>query len=120
MRKILTCVISFLLIFSLFIVPVSARQVEGGQVGGGPGQENPMPNIDENMSAMDLIGKIIDTICSIGFFIGIVMVAIGIFMLVFAYKDDNTENISRGARMAIIGALLTGLKFLLKATGFIE
>ena len=76
--------------------------------------------INTGMTTEGLVGGIIDFVCTAAMYIGFVIAAAGIFMFIMAYKDDNAESQSRGARMAVVGALLIGLKPLLKLTGLIK
>lgn len=76
--------------------------------------------INDNMDTKDMIGGIIGFIIEVAKWMGLVVVAAGIFMFVFAYKDDNAEAQSRAARFAVVGALLLGLEAILKVTGLIS
>lgn len=73
--------------------------------------------IKTNLNTDTLVGGIIDVICEISKYTGIVVVASGAFMLFFAYKDDNAEQQSRAVRFLIVGALAMGLKTFLKMIG---
>lgn len=77
-------------------------------------------NINENTDIGVLIGSIVEFICKIAFYIGIVVLIIGIFMLVMAYKDDNSEQQTRGVRVAVVGAALVGFRMLLQVAGLIS
>jgi Na+/melibiose symporter-like transporter len=76
--------------------------------------------IKTNITTEGLVGGIVGFVIKAAFYIGIVVLATGIFMFVFAYKDDNAESQSRGARFAVVGALLVGLRVLLQLVGIIE
>lgn len=41
-------------------------------------------------------------------------------MLIMAYKDDNSEQQTRGVRVAVVGAALMGLQALLRLTGLVS
>lgn len=90
------------------VVPVSAE-----------GEED-IPVIKSDLETEVMLGGIINFICSVARYMGIVIVAAGIFMLIFAYKDDNAEAQSRAVRFAVIGAVMLSLKTILGWTGLIE
>lgn len=75
--------------------------------------------INDDMTTETMIGGIIGFIIEVARYMGFVVVAAGIFMFVFAYKDDNAEAQSRAARFAVVGAILLSLKTILKLTGLI-
>lgn len=77
-------------------------------------------SINTGLDTEQLVGGIIDFICKVAFYMGFVVVATGVFMLVFAYKDDNAEGQSRAVRVAVVGAILIGLTSILKLTGIIN
>lgn len=96
------------------VLPVSAaNEVEGG------GGEAPV-TINSDLETEEMLGGIITFICTVARYMGIVIVAAGIFMLIFAYKDDNAEAQSRAVRFAVIGAIMLSLKTVLKWTGLIS
>lgn len=76
--------------------------------------------INDGMTTEKMIGGIIEFIIEVARYMGFVVVAAGIFMFVFAYKDDNAEAQSRAARFAVVGAILLSLKTILKLTGLIS
>lgn len=75
--------------------------------------------IKTDLSTDAMIGGIVDFICKVAFYIGAVVLVSGIFMFIFAYKDDNAESQSRAIRFAVIGAVLLGLKQMLNLIGII-
>ena len=77
-------------------------------------------SVNMNLSTDQLIGSIVDFICNVAMYIGIVIVVTGIFSIVLAYKDDNAEGQSRAIRLAVVGGVLVGLKPLLKVIGIIS
>ena len=77
-------------------------------------------SINTSAAPTNVVSGIIDFICTVAMYIGFVVTASGIFMFIMAYKDDNAESQSRGARMAVVGALLIGLKPLLKLVKIIR
>lgn len=126
--KVLVCVLTVFMICSTCVVPTYAKiqsDIVQDNFDGDTGGTGNLPYIDTStnikpgMTAQKMLGSLIDTICAVAFYIGIIMVTIGVFMIIMAYKDDNPEAISRGARMAVIGALLVGIKAILKGTGLI-
>lgn len=76
--------------------------------------------INDNLTTESMIGGIIEFIIEVARWMGFVVVAAGIFMFVFAYKDDNAEAQSRAARFAVVGAILLSLKTILTLTGLIS
>lgn len=76
--------------------------------------------INENTDIGVLIGSIVEFICRIAFYVGVVVLVSGIFMVTMAYKDDNSEQQTRGVRMAAVGAVLVGFRLALKWIGIIS
>ncbi len=76
--------------------------------------------ISESTDISALIGSIVEFICKIAFYVGIVVLITGVFMLVMAYKDDNSEQQTRGVRIAVVGAALVGFRILLRTAGLIS
>lgn len=76
--------------------------------------------VNTNMNTEQLLGGIVDFICKLALYIGIVITVTGIFMLIMAYKDDNSEQQTRGVRVAVVGAALMGLQALLRLTGLVS
>ena len=97
--KVVAVAATFTLLLAVLAVPAFAAEINTG------------------LTTETLVGGIIEFVCQVAMYIGFVIAAAGIFMFIMAYKDDNTESQSRGARFAVVGALLIGLKPLLKLTG---
>lgn len=76
--------------------------------------------IKDDLTTESMIGGIIGLILEVAKWMGYVVIAAGIFMFIFAYKDDNAEAQSRAARFAVIGALLLGLGPILELVGLIK
>lgn len=76
--------------------------------------------ISESTDISVLIGSIVEFICKIAFYVGIVVLITGVFMLVMAYKDDNSEQQTRGVRVAVVGAALVAFRVLLQTAGLIS
>lgn len=76
--------------------------------------------VNDKLNTKTMIGGIIGFVIEVAKWMGLVVVAAGIFMFVFAYKDDNAESQSRAARFAVVGALLIGLESILELTGLIS
>lgn len=76
--------------------------------------------INENTDIGVLIGSIVEFICKIAFYVGIVVLITGVFMLIMAYKDDNSEQQTRGVRIAVVGAALVCFRILLRTAGLIS
>lgn len=76
--------------------------------------------VETNLTTEGVVGGIVGFIVDVAKWIGIVVVVSGIFMFIFAYKDDNAESQSRAIRFAVIGALMIGLELILKTAGLIK
>ena len=67
-----------------------------------------------------LVGGILDVVFQVAMYMGFVIAAAGVFTFIMAFKDDNAESQSRGARLAVVGAILIGLKAIVSLTGLIS
>lgn len=76
--------------------------------------------IDTNLDLDALGGGVIDLICKIALYVGVIMAAGGVFSLILAYKDDNADGQSRAIRVVVVGAALIGLRMLLGVVGIIK
>lgn len=76
--------------------------------------------INPNATTEGLVGGIIDVVLKVAFYIGFVLAAVGVFTFIFAFKDDNAESQSRGARLTVIGVVLIGLEVIIKLTGLVS
>ena len=76
--------------------------------------------INTNLDTNTMVGGIVDFVCEIAKYMGIVVAVSGAFMLVFAYKDDNAEQQSRAIRFIIVGFVAVGLKTFLKLIGIVS
>lgn len=66
-----------------------------------------------------IVSVIVNVVLDVFRLIGVVLVVAGIGSAVVAFKDDNSHGQTQGIRLAIIGAILVGLKALLKKFGLI-
>ena len=76
--------------------------------------------INKDATTENVVGGILDVIFQISFWLGVVIAVIGLFMFLYSFKDDNADAQGRGAKMAIVGATLIGLKLLVSLTGLIS
>ena len=60
----------------------------------------------------DIFDKLLDIIFDIAFYVGAVIVVIGIFNFVLAMKDENADGQSRGIKFIVVGIALVALKSL--------
>lgn len=75
--------------------------------------------IKTNVDTKTVVGGILDVVFQVAMYMGFIIAAAGIFTFIMAFKDDNAEAQSRGARLAVVGAILIGLKAVVKLTGLI-
>lgn len=75
--------------------------------------------IKDNLTTESVVGGIIGLILEIAKYTGIAIVAVGVFNLILAFKDENSEAQSRGIKMTLVGVALIGMRGLLKIVGLI-
>ena len=66
-----------------------------------------------------LMGGLIGMMLSIAKYAGMGLTVWGIIKTVMAYKDDNTNEITQGIRLAVVGIFLIGLRSILNALGLV-
>lgn len=76
--------------------------------------------IKKNVDTATVVGGILDVIFDVAMYMGFIIAGAGIFTFIMAFKDDNAESQSRGARLAVVGAILLGLKTIVSLTGLIQ
>lgn len=76
--------------------------------------------INENATTASVVGGILDVVFKVAMYMGFIIAAAGVFTFIMAFKDDNAESQSRGARLAVVGAILIGLRAIVKLTGLIN
>lgn len=64
-----------------------------------------------------LMGYIIGMMLAIARYAGMGLTIWGIIKTVMAYKDDNTNEITQGIRLAVVGIVLVALKSILGSGG---
>lgn len=64
----------------------------------------------EDVAVSSVLGKVIGIILTVAFAVGIMFLVIGIFQVVLAFKNDNPDQKHTAMTLAIIGAVLMGLK----------
>lgn len=75
--------------------------------------------VNENLTQGDGIGAIMAIIFEVSKYIGMVSVVMGVFLTVQSFMSDNPEKRNQGVTLAIVGAVLIGLKTLLKTAGIL-
>ena len=65
--------------------------------------------------ASNLVRTIIDLMLDIAKYSGAALIVWGAIKTILAYKDDNTNEITQGIRLAIVGAMLFAAKSVLSA-----
>lgn len=70
-------------------------------------------NAQQNQTMEGIMTKLLDIIFTIARYVGIVIVAIGIFNFVLAMKDENADGQSRGIKFVVVGIALVALKALM-------
>ena len=68
----------------------------------------------------NLMGSIIGMMLTIARYAGMGLTVWGIVKTVMAYKDDNTNEITQGIRLAIVGIFLIALKSILSGLGLVS
>ena len=76
--------------------------------------------INQNANTASVVGGILDVVFKVAMYMGFIIAGAGIFTFIMAFKDDNAESQSRGARLAVVGAILIGLKAVVQLTGLIS
>ena len=69
---------------------------------------------------MSIVTKMIDIICEVARYTGILMAVGGIFMLVLAYKDDNADQQARAIRLIVVAGVMIGLKAMITGFGLLS
>lgn len=75
--------------------------------------------IKDNLTTEKVVGGIIGLVLEIAKYTGYAVVAIGVFNVILAFKDENSEAQSRGIKMCIVGVALIGMRALLRIVGLI-
>jgi len=75
--------------------------------------------INTGVNMDKLFGGMADIIIKIAFYVGAFLAIGGVFSLVLAYKDDNSEGQSRAIRLLVIAGVLIGLESFLKLAGIL-
>lgn len=66
-----------------------------------------------------LVGGIMGMMLTIARYAGMALTVWGIVKAVMAFKDDNTNEMTQGIRLAVVGAVLVALKSVLSALGLV-
>lgn len=67
----------------------------------------------KNEDATKMFSNMLEVVCNISKYLGIVIVVYGIFQFVLAFSRDDSEAVSRGLSVLVVGAILLGASFLL-------
>ena len=67
-----------------------------------------------------LMGGLIGMMLTIARYAGMGLTVWGIIKTVMAYKDDNTNEITQGIRLAVVGIFLIALKSILSGLGLVS
>lgn len=65
-------------------------------------------------SMESIFDKLVSIIFDIAFYVGAIIVVIGIFNFVLAMKDENADGQSRGIKFCVVGIALVALETLVK------
>lgn len=76
--------------------------------------------INEDADTASVVGGILDVVFQVAMYMGFIIAGAGVFTFIMAFKDDNAESQSRSARLAVVGAILIGLKAVVKLTGLVS
>lgn len=76
--------------------------------------------INTNLDLDQLLGGIVGIIIKIAMYVGIVLAVGGVFSLVLAYKDDNSDAQAKAVRIIVVGGALIGLRALLALAGIVS
>lgn len=77
-------------------------------------------SINTGANTATVVGGILDVVFQVAMYMGFIIAGTGVFTFIMAFKDDNAESQSRGARLAVVGAILIGLKAIVSLTGLIS
>ena len=67
-----------------------------------------------------LVGGLIGMMLTIARYAGMGLTVWGIVKTVMAYKDDNTNEITQGIRLSVVGIFLIALKSILSGLGLVS
>lgn len=77
-------------------------------------------SINTNLDLDQLLGGIVSIIIKMALYVGIVLAVGGVFSLVLAYKDDNSDAQAKAVRVIVVGGALIGLRALLGLAGIVR
>lgn len=70
-----------------------------------------------NDPAGDVIGKMIDQICKVFKYVGVVLGVYSVGQLVLAFKNEDADSKSRATTMLVVSGILIGIETLVTETG---
>ena len=76
--------------------------------------------INTNLNMETLFASMAGIIVKIAFYAGALITVGGIFSLVLAYKDDNSDGQTRAVRLIVVGVILVGFESMLKLAGIMN
>ena len=66
-----------------------------------------------------ILGELIDMICQVAFWIGVIMLTVGCAMFILAMQEGHPDSLARASFLAVRGAILIGIELLLSESGLI-
>lgn len=75
--------------------------------------------INTTLDLDQLLGGIVSIILRIAMYVGIILAVGGVFSLLLAYKDDNSDAQAKAIRVIVVGGALIGMRALLFLAGII-
>lgn len=76
--------------------------------------------INTTLDLDQLLGGIVSIILRIAMYVGIILAVGGVFSLLLAYKDDNSDAQAKAIRVIVVGGALIGMRALLALAGIIS
>lgn len=76
--------------------------------------------INTTLDLDQLLGGIVSIILRIAMYVGIILAVGGVFSLLLAYKDDNSDAQAKAIRVIVVGGALIGMRALLFLAGIIS
>lgn len=73
-----------------------------------------------NTQVKNVVGGILKVILDIFMYIGILLAAWSVGMLVLAFKNEDADSKSRAMMMLVVSVMLIGLKALIQTTGILS
>lgn len=71
-------------------------------------------------TASDMVAKLVDVICQIFLYIGILLTVWGIGMLVLAFKNEDADSKSRAMMLLVVSVMLLSIKPVVDSLGLLD